>query len=229
MLEGVKTTTIEQADWANTQSFKAKKVRDTPMNACRKCGMEITWRTIDGKKIPMGCECVYGDFQHSSGSSSEGSTRELHCPQCGALVFFVRHNGGSVWLDELGQPWPKHPCYDNQGSTDGLDDFIESRQSRIISKIESIHEKTDLGQRILYVSTDDRFLEMYPSPDFWLISPGPTKGERLEVNSVAQTFRIRDQEFRYWPINVSICGKCSELYLNWKSIREICPARGSKH
>lgn len=25
-------------------------------------------------------------------------------------MFFVRHNGGSVWFDALGQPWPKHPC-----------------------------------------------------------------------------------------------------------------------
>jgi hypothetical protein len=24
----------------------------------------------------------------------------------------VRHNGGSVWFDELGWPWPKHPCYE---------------------------------------------------------------------------------------------------------------------
>lgn len=33
------------------------------------------------------------------------------CPQCGASVFFVRHNGGSVWLDDLGWPWPKHSCF----------------------------------------------------------------------------------------------------------------------
>ena len=27
-------------------------------------------------------------------------------------MFFVRHNGGSVWFDELGHPWPKHECFD---------------------------------------------------------------------------------------------------------------------
>jgi hypothetical protein len=27
-------------------------------------------------------------------------------------VFFIRHNGGSVWVDELGWPWPKHACFD---------------------------------------------------------------------------------------------------------------------
>lgn len=30
------------------------------------------------------------------------------CPECGEEVYFVRHNDGSVWLDELGWPWPKH-------------------------------------------------------------------------------------------------------------------------
>jgi len=28
-----------------------------------------------------------------------------------AQVFFVRHNGGSVWFDDLGPPWPKHACF----------------------------------------------------------------------------------------------------------------------
>lgn len=40
-------------------------------------------------------------------------TRSTTCPICGAVVYFVRHNGGCVWLDSLGWPWPKHPCFDN--------------------------------------------------------------------------------------------------------------------
>jgi len=36
------------------------------------------------------------------------------CPECGVDVFFIRHNGGSVWLDSLGWPWPKHPCMDRK-------------------------------------------------------------------------------------------------------------------
>lgn len=34
------------------------------------------------------------------------------CPHCGATVFFIRHNDGSVWLDSLGWPWPKHACFE---------------------------------------------------------------------------------------------------------------------
>lgn len=36
-----------------------------------------------------------------------------HCPYCRADVYFVRHNNGSVWLDALGWPWPKHPCFNS--------------------------------------------------------------------------------------------------------------------
>lgn len=35
------------------------------------------------------------------------------CPVCGAQVFFYQNESGSkVYFDELGPPWPKHPCTD---------------------------------------------------------------------------------------------------------------------
>lgn len=37
-----------------------------------------------------------------------------HCPVCGAQVFFYQsQDGGRVFFDHLGKPWPKHPCTDN--------------------------------------------------------------------------------------------------------------------
>ena len=39
------------------------------------------------------------------------------CPECGAPVFYYQNEFGSrVFFDELGPPWPKHPCTDH-GST----------------------------------------------------------------------------------------------------------------
>jgi len=36
------------------------------------------------------------------------------CPVCGAPVYFYQSSqGGRVFFDELGPPWPKHPCTDN--------------------------------------------------------------------------------------------------------------------
>ena len=37
------------------------------------------------------------------------------CPVCGCSVFFYQSpDGGRVFFDELGPPWPKHPCTDNR-------------------------------------------------------------------------------------------------------------------
>lgn len=37
-----------------------------------------------------------------------------HCPVCGESVFFYQSpEGGRVFFDSLGPPWPKHPCTDN--------------------------------------------------------------------------------------------------------------------
>lgn len=35
------------------------------------------------------------------------------CKSCGASVFYYEHpNGAKVLFDQLGPPWPKHPCYE---------------------------------------------------------------------------------------------------------------------
>lgn len=40
------------------------------------------------------------------------------CPVCGAPVFFYQNESGSrVFFDELGPPWPKHPCTDSATSS----------------------------------------------------------------------------------------------------------------
>lgn len=37
------------------------------------------------------------------------------CPVCGAPVYYYQNVRGSrVFFDDLGPPWPKHPCTDNQ-------------------------------------------------------------------------------------------------------------------
>lgn len=43
------------------------------------------------------------------------------CPVCGAQVFFYQSpNGGRVFFDELGPPWPKHPCTDISSRSAGV-------------------------------------------------------------------------------------------------------------
>jgi hypothetical protein len=50
-----------------------------------------------------------------------------HCPVCGASVFYFQNEFGSrVFFDDLGVPWPKHPCTDN-------DIYRYSRSARILA------------------------------------------------------------------------------------------------
>src|ERR1035438_6996260 len=64
------------------------------------------------------------------------------CPVCGASVYFYQSpNGGRVFFDDLGPPWPKHPCTDNPivrhhfSSAEG--------RSRILVSAASQSEKSD--------------------------------------------------------------------------------------
>lgn len=84
-----------------------------------------------------GCTCGWGGVGHlgirgpgtyspyAIGSSYSGVPPIKHtfesfvnpnarCPVCGEPVFFYQSPyGGRVFFDELGPPWPKHPCTDN--------------------------------------------------------------------------------------------------------------------
>lgn len=99
------------------------------MPICNLCGEEIEFRYMGGRPTPIhvsGRWCT----GYSSGSGP-GSGRSpvvakpfqtivsyvdpnAHCPVCGERVFFYQSpNGGRVFFDHLGWPWPKHPCTDN--------------------------------------------------------------------------------------------------------------------
>jgi hypothetical protein len=110
------------------------------MPVCSTCGGEIEFIRRDGRNVPIhlgggGCG-GWGSGGGGGGSGGRGGApiplrtarvfttrsgytiRRLNsevspsrCPKCGDWVYFVRHNGGSVWVDELGWPWPKHACF----------------------------------------------------------------------------------------------------------------------
>ncbi len=70
------------------------------------------------------CSCGWGGKGYSKTANLEyshipliGKSIESYtipncsCSVCGALIFFYRSpNGGAVFFDELGPPWPKHGC-----------------------------------------------------------------------------------------------------------------------
>ena len=117
-----------------------------------------------------GHSVVRDDFSKSSGYSRSASEIELsrygginnftkrysatarfikpnaRCPVCGEEVYFYQNSYGSrVYFDELGPPWPKHPCTDNDQynksshSTSYKEPWLrrDSEISRIISLLSS--------------------------------------------------------------------------------------------
>ncbi|MDR1915745.1 MAG: GreA/GreB family elongation factor [Synergistaceae bacterium] len=51
---------------------------------------------------------VYSD----DGEDDQRSCIRITCPKCGERIYLVKHNGGTLYCDELGNGWPKHACYD---------------------------------------------------------------------------------------------------------------------
>lgn len=94
----------------------------------------------NARNHPPGCTCGWGGEGHlgRSGGSSRFATAasgtvlqsqfrsalsftnpNASCPVCGARVFFYQSPaGGRVFFDNLGPPWPKHPCTDSTISVD---------------------------------------------------------------------------------------------------------------
>jgi hypothetical protein len=72
---------------------------------------------MDGHAVPIhrngGWECSGPRLD----ADRERACYRTKCPCCLAPVYFVRHNGGSVWFDELGQPRPIHGCFAKEPAT----------------------------------------------------------------------------------------------------------------
>lgn len=80
------------------------------MPTCRECGEPIEFRYMDGVCTPIH---IAGGWCRGSrrGNGSDDICYFTNCPECGDEVWFIRHNGGCVWVDQLGWPWEKHGCF----------------------------------------------------------------------------------------------------------------------
>jgi hypothetical protein len=57
-------------------------------------------------------------YRANRSSSARFINPNAKCPLCGTPVFFYQNEAGSrVFFDEIGPPWPKHPCTDSTGHT----------------------------------------------------------------------------------------------------------------
>ena len=94
------------------------------MQTCNVCGDPIVIRYVDGQSRPIH---IYGNrcrgYRDALTRKERGRFRSVEsyvvpdatCPVCGATVFYYQSpHGGRVFFDDLGWPWPKHPCTDNK-------------------------------------------------------------------------------------------------------------------
>jgi hypothetical protein len=93
------------------------------MRTCDYCGEEIEFRYVDGQRTPIHMNGGWCSGRTSNsplkaskpfGSVTSYVNPNAHCPVCGKKVFFYQSPfGGRVFFDDVGWPWPKHPCTDN--------------------------------------------------------------------------------------------------------------------
>ena len=159
---------------------------------------------------PPGCTCGWGGEGHLGGGGGLGSpvpdyrvavshfssassftNPNARCPVCGASVFFYKSPyGGRVFFDELGPPWPKHPCTDNQTNystvfstssaiptktyqwqTDGWKPLIQVKLEKVRSNI-------------YRVSTTDNFVAFIKCNSARLHKPQPDFAQLRSASSV---------------------------------------------
>lgn len=110
------------------------------MSNCRDCGQEISFRYINGVCTPI------HDAGHCDGwpvdEDAVKKAQHTKCRHCGPMVWFVRNNGGFWWFDQLGIPWPKHPCFKGQSKP-------VNTQSELPTQPTPIYEAYDRTARAL--------------------------------------------------------------------------------
>lgn len=137
------------------------------MPTCQYCGGWIEFRIVDNRAIPIHDSggCPFGGSSWGLGrpytprQSARGDWFLFHfddyptytipnarCPVCGAEVFFYQSPfGGRVFFDELGPPWPKHPCTDTD---DGFRSSFQLMDSaRLAARIHLVHSKIPEGRQ----------------------------------------------------------------------------------
>ena len=78
-----------------------------------------------------------------------------HCPVCNQAVFFYQNSFGSrVFFDEVGWPWPKHPCTDNGKKVKGRTATLSIRSLLSIYEL----KKAAFENKI---KIEDRFIQSY--------------------------------------------------------------------
>lgn len=167
---------------------------------CHFCGGTFRIRTIDGRRVPLKISC---SCPQAGGPTlpllEDDFTHRTVCGRCGqAPVFFIRHNGGSVFVNHLGRPWPKHGCL--LGSSSEID-AIEHALTKIpeiyAADLYQISKTEDNSSGLLIFARDQNnrtTVWRQMSKGAWVGQPGSLiavcRKSGILVDSMRNTFRI---------------------------------------
>lgn len=135
------------------------------------------------------CTCGFGGEVHHGSVSGIGSVARTDscnyiyskrfedvcystkCPINGCEpVWFIRHNGGSVWVDALGWPWPKHGCFEGSLSdeTYACISILAKNHDGLTSQLGLINRIWDIdpaqGSKLQIGSLDGSLITVYATP-----------------------------------------------------------------
>jgi hypothetical protein len=131
------------------------------------------------------------------------------CPVCGQPVFFYQnHSGSRVYFDELGPPWPKHPCTDQDTYTRSPESFANTIVQPSVREASQV-PLIDSWQSLAGIDTPYSFWEKYGTSQWgaWRVAGRfrGSNGALLVLNSV-DTTEPRRQYFsaRHLPKSFAI-------------------------
>jgi hypothetical protein len=145
----------------------------------------ISFVTMNGMSIPIhedgNCPgstgaASYGWRYSLSNYSSESFCWRTTCPIRGCYpVYFVRHNGGSVWFNHLGQPWPKHSCF--------VELEIRNELLDLQAIAQGLPDGVLLGWVVIVIPAPSRMKSFYPTLSYSLaaIACADNKGRCVEL------------------------------------------------
>jgi hypothetical protein len=180
---------------------------------CETCGEEIIFRYVRGAVKPLGCRCRRQSEVLKS--QNEDATFKTNCPKCGnTQVFFIRHNGGCLWVDALGDPWPKHHCFaDND---DCVETFFPGQRINGIGTIR-LGSLSDWKRRTVFYAhcTDfSGFLIILSSK-----GPLPVEGSLVSLSDDRTALFTGEGAKHLVSTDVRRCQHCDEAYL-WAEYTE---------
>lgn len=140
------------------------------------CGFRGQYRGSFGAARPGGTPLFASSDYISPELGGSFCTPNATCPVCGARVFFYSNSFGSrVFFDDLGPPWPKHPCTDR---THVDSDFLEGvKRAEIRKRYGNYNNERTPRER-----EDWKQFSIIPSRSFRLELEHVASGSRFETS-----------------------------------------------